>query len=255
MSALTHAEIEDLLGVYALNALDGDEHELVERHLEGCPRCRAEVAQHREVAATLAATGGPAPEGVWNRIAAVIEGDAPDMPLALPRGDGAVVPLRRSPAPGSFSRRAVAAMAAAAAVVVALLGVGLVRQDQRLDDLQVAMSADALERAAVAAQADPEALVARMESDDGDVHATAAVLPDGKGYLVGRNLPVLDVDRTYQLWGVTPDDVISLGVLGPQVDVAGFAAHGDVKSLVITEEVAGGVVSSEQPPALQGELI
>ena len=40
---LTHAEIEGLLGAYALDAVDGDEREAVELHLQpatGPPQCR-----------------------------------------------------------------------------------------------------------------------------------------------------------------------------------------------------------------------
>ena len=44
MSTHTHQEIEELLGAYALDAVDDDERDLVEAHLAGCPRCRAEVA-------------------------------------------------------------------------------------------------------------------------------------------------------------------------------------------------------------------
>ena len=32
--------------------------------------------------------------------------------------------------------------------------------------------------------------------------ATAAVEPDGSGYLLGTSLPALDDSKTYQLWGV-----------------------------------------------------
>ena len=63
---LSHSELEELLGAYALDAVDGDERDAVELHLRECPRCRAEVADHREVAAALAQTGGPAPDGVWD---------------------------------------------------------------------------------------------------------------------------------------------------------------------------------------------
>jgi hypothetical protein len=188
---------------------------------------------------------------VWDRIATAIEGTAPELDLRLP--DRRVVPLRAA-GRRTISARAAAMVAAAAALLVGLLGVGLVRQDERLDDLRALVAADALDRAAADAQNDPDARLARLESDDGGRRATAAVLPDGTGYLVARDLPALDDDRTYQLWGVTPDDVISLGVLGPDVDVAPFTAHGDVEQLVLTDEVAGGVEKSDQPPALAGEL-
>ncbi|MER3453386.1 MAG: anti-sigma factor, partial [Acidimicrobiia bacterium] len=62
---LSHREIDELLGAYALDAVEPDERAAVEAHLRTCSRCWAEVADHREVAAYLAHSGGPAPEGVW----------------------------------------------------------------------------------------------------------------------------------------------------------------------------------------------
>ena len=66
---LTHDELQALIGAYALDAVDADEREAMELHLLECPRCRAEVAEHREVAAFLAHNGHTAPEGLWDRIA------------------------------------------------------------------------------------------------------------------------------------------------------------------------------------------
>ena len=69
MNPLAHEDIQELLGAYALHAVDPDEAEVVERHLEGCPRCRAEVEGHREVATLIGNSGGDAPDGLWDRIA------------------------------------------------------------------------------------------------------------------------------------------------------------------------------------------
>jgi anti-sigma factor RsiW len=74
---MTHDPIEELLGAYALHAIDDDERAMVEAHLATCPRCRAEVDSHREVAAHLALTGAPAPDGLWERIAGAIESEPP----------------------------------------------------------------------------------------------------------------------------------------------------------------------------------
>ena len=91
----SHDEIAELLGAYALHAVEPDEVELVEAHLEGCPRCRAEVAAHREVAALLGNSGGDAPDGLWERIASRLEEAPPPMRLSLSDRppDRAVVPL------------------------------------------------------------------------------------------------------------------------------------------------------------------
>src|SRR5690606_4393398 len=80
-----HDEIAELLGAYALDAVEPEEAAAVEAHLAVCPRCAAEVADHREVAAMLAHSGAPAPEGLWSRISASLEEAPPEMELRLPR--------------------------------------------------------------------------------------------------------------------------------------------------------------------------
>ncbi|MGD2050838.1 MAG: zf-HC2 domain-containing protein [Acidimicrobiia bacterium] len=62
--AMTHRDIQEFLGAYALDAVEEEERRTVERHLTICPECRSEVVDHREVAARLApATAGP--PGLW----------------------------------------------------------------------------------------------------------------------------------------------------------------------------------------------
>ena len=73
MAAIDHAELADLVAVYSLDALPPEEVALVERHLAGCPRCRAELASLREVAGMLGNAGASAPEGTWDRIANELE--------------------------------------------------------------------------------------------------------------------------------------------------------------------------------------
>ena len=61
-------DMDDLLGAYALDAVDDDERRAVEDYLAANPRARAEVQEHREVATMLAWSGMDAPEGLWDRI-------------------------------------------------------------------------------------------------------------------------------------------------------------------------------------------
>src|SRR5207344_1927274 len=82
---LSHTEIEELLGAYVCDAVDPDEAIAVEHHLQTCPKCRAEVAELREVTALLATadTPAPAPEGVWDRIASSLEEMPPPLRLSV----------------------------------------------------------------------------------------------------------------------------------------------------------------------------
>jgi hypothetical protein len=72
MNTLGHPEVQELLGAYALDALDPGEADAVDLHLRECPRCRAEVEEYRETAAMLAFGGVAAPPGVTAAAAVVI---------------------------------------------------------------------------------------------------------------------------------------------------------------------------------------
>lgn len=249
----THDEIAGLLGAYALNAVDPDERALVEGHLEGCPRCRGELSDHAGVAALLGNSGADAPPGVWDRIAATLEGSAPPMRLQLDRADGGarVVPItaaRRS------ARRPWLA-AAAAAAVIAVLGAQVVRQDDRIGTLESALGDEGIMRAASVALADPDAVTAQLSSTDGSLHVSAVLLPDGTGYLLADDLPALDDGRTYQLWGQTSAGLVSLGLLGSEPnEVVAFQAGAPITALAVTDEESPGVVQSVNPPVLSGQL-
>ena len=247
---MTHAEITELLGAYALDAVDDDERAVVEEHLATCARCRAEVAEHREVATMLAHTGGDAPEGLWQRIASSLDEAPPDLHL---------VPAAPStpPAPTSTGVRRLAwrvgvGAVAASVVLAALLGVLVRRQDQRIDDLQQALQ-DPLLAAFDEAVTDPDSRVIELTSSDGDVVLRGAITEDGIGYLSASPLPDLPAGRTYQLWGSAGGELVSLGVLGDEPRVVSFAAE-RYELFAITEERAPGVVTSQNEPIATGAV-
>jgi hypothetical protein len=238
--SLTHHEIEELLGVYALNAVEGDERGAIEGHLRECPRCRAEVSQHLEVAGLLVG-GAAAPAALWERISRALEPEAP----------GAVPERRRSRLGGL---RAAAALGAAGVVAVAALGWRLAEQERRLDRVASAIEREGLMRAATAALLDPSAQRVTLRSADGVRVVVAVVLPDGRGYLVQDNLPALPASQTYQLWGLLEDRAVSAGVLGPSFELVAFKISSGVDGLAISEEIAGGVASPEHPPLVMGRF-
>jgi Anti-sigma-K factor rskA, C-terminal/Putative zinc-finger len=249
---LTHDEIEGLLGAYALDAVEPDEVEQVERHLETCPRCRSEVAGHREVAAMLGNTGGDAPEGLWDRIAGQLEEEPPPMRLAVTGPAIEVVPLsdrRRA----RRARIGIAVVGAAAALAIGVLGVEVVRQQDKLDSLEEVVAEDSLARAANLALTDPDAVTADLQSVDGSVTGSVVVLPDGTGYLLAHELSSLDGTDTYQLWGKTDSGLISLGLLGGEPgEVVPFQAGGHLDAVAITAETEGGVVEPQSAPVVSG---
>jgi hypothetical protein len=310
-----HVELQELLGAYALDAVEPDEAAAIERHLPTCPRCRNELAEHREVAALLGYAGGDAPSGVWDRIIASLEEPPPALMLTrapnttvgppargnvaatsdgatrsdpdaedhdgmgdrgIPRipppiharapylppptlGDDKVVPIsrgrawRRGPVRGrggprrTVEMRVMVAVATAAAVIVALLGIQVGRlQAHKSDSTNLAALAFRV------ADADPSARHLTLASPDGVHKVKAVIIADGATYLDARNLAPLPSDETYQMWGVVDGARVSLGVFGDTPAYHSFTTPPTANVLAMTVEQRGGVVSSTKTPVVAG---
>ena len=151
-----HVEIQELLGAYALDAVDPETAALVERHLEECVRCSIEVAQHHEVAGLLANSGGTSPADLWDGIASQLDGSAPPSWEGLagrletggrPGRTGGRIAPPSAPIASSVGRTArragrVAVVAATvAAVAAAVVAIALGVQVDHLDNQVNALSA------------------------------------------------------------------------------------------------------------------
>jgi anti-sigma factor RsiW len=244
---MTHDEISELLGAYALDAVDPAERDEVEEHLLSCARCRAEVADHREVAALLAHGGSDAPSDLWDRIAGSLEAAPPRMDLA-PIATLDEVRRRRRPS------RWGTAVAVAAALLIAFLGVQVRDQDQRIDELQTAL-ANPMQPAFEAALGTTSAKRFTLAASEAKVVLQGVIGPDGTAYLDLRALPALVRGRTYQLWGASGDELVSLGVLGEHPKVVSFPLDGGgYTAFAVTDEAAPGVVTSRNQPVAVGAL-
>jgi anti-sigma-K factor RskA len=239
-------DIEELLGAYALDAVDDDERRIVEVYLANNPRARAEVDQHREVATLLAFGGADAPEDLWDKIATTLEERGQEAPEPGPEL-AKVLPARRP----ERRRWWLGGLAAAAAVVlVAALSIALIRKDD-----SGTSQAGSIAAAYDIAKSDPANTTVQLATPDGSTRATAVVEPSGQAFLDPTSLPTLAADRTYQLWGVLDDGTpVSLGVLGASPQLTLFGVSGPMHVLAITEEKAGGVVAPEQAPQIVGQL-
>lgn len=244
MTEFSHDELRDLLGAYALDAVDDDERDAVERHLATCADCRAEVDQHLSVAAMLAQADTPVPDNLWDRVrAGITEHESEPAPVVELASRRRLLPFLS---------------AAAVTVLVTLVGVQTVRLEQTRDDLELSSarlaaieeafeSGDYQALVALASET-PGAVTVALSGDAGEGSVT--ILPDGTGYVTGADLPPLTDDQTYQLWAVVDGEVISAGILGAQPGVSPFHVDPDrLEGLVLTAEVAGGVAVSEQPAA------
>jgi anti-sigma factor RsiW len=195
---MSHEESSDLLAAYALDAVDGNEFAELEEHLETCPRCRAELDSLREVATAMGNSVEPLPEGLWSQIALRLpdrwEGEEPPpMPQLAQEPRSSF----RAPAAGPTRRRRVmvgtiGAIAVAAASVAVVLGIGLVRADNKVSNLQAASPA-----VTAALRTPGHHLVVLDSTTSKTEQAQVVVLPSGQGYLVSSTLPSLDKGRTY----------------------------------------------------------
>lgn len=251
---ITHEQANEMLAVFALDAVDEAEHGQIEEHLAQCAQCRAELDALRDVAAALGNSVEPLPDGLWSSIADALppraDEEPPPMPALVPHGaddDGAKERLRAAgPTPGRSSRRrlvSVASLGVAAAALAAVLGVNLVHAEDQVAHLQGAIEETAHTQVMAALETPGHKIVDLRDGKHRRV-AQFVVLPSGQGYLVSSELPVLSSDETYQLWGVVDGQTISLGVLGRSPNMAAFTVAGSPSAsrLGITVEPAGGSV-------------
>lgn len=241
-------DIDELLGAYALDAVDDDERARVEDYLEVNPRAAEEVRQHREVATMLAFTGMDAPEGVWSRIENEIEATAPEpgpelakvFALERPEPQAPTVPVANQPA----QRRTPMWMLGAAAAMALIIAGAVLVAGNRSDN-----GGDPLADALAAAEADRDSIRTELVAEGSEAVAVGVIDQDGHGYLDASALPPLDSDETYQLWGVIAEngDVVSLGILGSHPELETFTVGSDVAALAVTIEQAPGVISDGNP--------
>ena len=277
LSAVEHREIQELLGVYALDAVDPETAAMVERHLSECVKCSVEVAQHHEVAGLLANSGGESPARLWDGIAAHLDGSVPpsweSLASRLEPGDGradrVVMPGVPEPVdtgptgatvvPITAARRSRwvmrgASLVAAAAVIVALvLGAQVDHLHHQVSALQTHPLLSAAQQSELT---QPSTKHVELTSSTQGGKVTVVLTAAGTGFVEADSLPSLPSGRTYQLWGEIGGQTISLGLLGRDPVVVPFSVAGDgsVQAFAITDEHAGGVVQSTHQPVVSGEV-
>jgi anti-sigma-K factor RskA len=236
-------ELDELLGAYALDAVSPDEARRVQDYLAINPKAAAEVREHREVATMLAFTGMDAPEGLWSRIEQELDAPAPVPGPELAR----VMSIHEAPSRRRFASIAPWVASAAAAAIVAVVAIGIADRATAPTDPIVAAYEEA--------DADRDSMRATLVADGSSFEAIAVIDQDGHGFVRAGQLPALDSNQTYQLWGVVDTggdepDVISLGIFGPNPELETFTSETPVVALAITIEEAPGVISNGNPEGI-----
>jgi anti-sigma-K factor RskA len=249
---MSHDEVEELLGAYALDATDPEERAEVEAHLAECPRCRAEVEAHREMAAMFAGPGGDAPPALWEKIAlSIAEDERRPGPRPEPVLPGAAVPLPTTPPARRRWRDAgLAGVVAVAAAALALLGTEVAHLSSQVDSLKSHEGQDALAQWLL----EPHQTVALVSSD----HAVVGhVFLNRSGQAVWYQsvLNALPGSETYQMWGLTRGQPVSLGLVGPDPHtLAPFRVGPATTKVMVTAEPAGGTAKPTTPVLAIGNV-
>jgi hypothetical protein len=247
---MNHDEIAELLGAYALDAVEPEEAVVIEAHIAECPRCAAELAQHHEVAALLANAGSDASVELWDQIAARLDppGDPPPTAAVLDAALADALPRRVSRRHRRAQWATAGAIGAIAAAVIALLALQVGHLNNRIDHFdQQPVSA-----AVQAALDTPHARTVPLTSTapTRTTLADIVVMPSGSGYVFHNRLHPLASDETYQLWGIEKGRTISLGLLGNRpAEVAFTEGTGTaIVTYAVTAERAGGAVAPTHTP-------
>lgn len=256
---MNHQEIQELLGAFALDAVDSHEYGEIATHLENCDSCADEVGEYREVAGLLGG-GGEAPARLWDAIAAsaVVPHNVltERHTLAPPLNLAAFRPRSNWTSSVSTKLRAALAVAAVAIVLAGAAGLQMIRLQSRVDNLSTITQQQGLGQVATAALLNPaDQHIALTSATSRSSLAELVVLPSGQAFLINRSLSTLAQNQTYQLWGIDHGQAISLGLLGPHPTTLAIsvARTSGVRTYAVTIEQSGGVVAPDHAPIASGE--
>lgn len=243
------SQIQDLLPLYALEALPADECTSVVLHVTECARCAAELADYFAVTETLAENVPivEAPPELEKRIRAAMALQAETMP-------------RSSRWPGlGLWRWVPGAAIVTLAVLVLLLGGLALRLNRELAQTRTEMVR--LTEALVAQDTPPIRIVGEPDQAPAARGRFIYTEHSREGVLVVQGLPAPPDDRVYQLWLVRKDGGRDSGGLF-RPDARGQAwlmvqaprPWSEYQAMGVTVEPAGGSPGPTGPRALRSDL-
>lgn len=268
-------DIHTLTAPYALDALDVDERQVFEAHLEGCDACVREVAELQAVSAWMGASYELVPPaGLRERILQEAdrtpqesgrEGQAQRAGATVREGI-ALAPtdeLGARRAQRSAAARWTGRLAVAASVVLLVAVAGLsytvATLTGRVAELETSTTqAQTTTTRLTEVLAAPDANVVTVEGEDGAVGQVVASAARGEAVFVVDGMPAPPSDHTYQLWLIGDEGITPAGLFEP--DPSGRATHvltGDIAgaSVVgVSVEPAGGSAQPTTDPVMAIEI-
>jgi anti-sigma-K factor RskA len=198
---MSHSDFEELAAGYVLGALEPDDEHAFQQHLSGCSVCEANVRELEAVVGQLAYAVPPIdpPDTVWAGIRREIR---PEAARRAPRPAPAAGPAARTGAGGRGLRLRPGLAAAAAILLVVVLS--LWNLNLRDENAVYRDRLAALEQATQLAN-DPNASLVSLDDQAGPQGAQATVIASSlqdRGVLLIENLPPLQRNRVYELWGI-----------------------------------------------------
>lgn len=247
-------DVNDALAAYALGALDPDEHEAVERHLETCAQCRADLAPFAQVADSLAHVPPPAapPPGLRSRL--LTETQAPiQVATATPQP---VDPIRPERAVLVLPRWVIFPVAAAAVLLIAGVAVLAVLLAQIRDDRNDAESAEY--QLAAYLSAGGRATKLSEATTDGRYYGHGALVtaPDMPPIVVVGGCSPTEKNRQYRVWVARGDDRTRVGELKVDSDGEGWIKY-ELSEPLESYDVIGitMVIGDERQDVLVGQVV
>jgi Anti-sigma-K factor rskA, C-terminal/Putative zinc-finger len=250
------SEIHGAVGSYVVNALDPDELEEFEAHLAACPTCSREVQEFAETAAELSllASAPPPPPALRSSILAAISEVRPlppEPPAETVAAESAPREVVAAPTAGlpidelalrrQRRRTRILGVLVAAVVAAALALGGVVYGLVNARQVQVAQQAAETE---LLTAPDVKTYSATMK-DGGQISFVVSKSLD-RAMFIGRDLPTVGADRTYQLWTLEGQRPIADNVVPGGGDRKEFFREtlDGVTGLAVSVETAGG---AQQP--------
>jgi anti-sigma-K factor RskA len=233
-------DLHALVGLYVVDALDDDERRAFEEHLAECASCSAEVVEFRSTTSRLSElmAENPPPalrSAIMERVGGVRQ--------VSPVEDLAEHRRRRTPL-----RWVAPALAAAAALIAVVLGIGWSTAHRSLDRQQ----------SVTAVLTAPDAASVPLSGAPGTMRVVYSPSRD-ESVIVADGLPDLPSDRTYQLWFIDADgNPASAGVFQADDGRVTKVLEGtpaDAAAVGVTKEPAGGSKTPTLPILMSGQVV